>query len=46
MQVLEKDLAVFGFFVALGRRTRAYLASRGVGDAEDAIASLLRYDFF
>ncbi|KAG0625720.1 hypothetical protein M758_2G075900 [Ceratodon purpureus] len=40
---LQKDLGLFGFFVALGRSTRAYLASRGVGDSEESLASLLRY---
>lgn len=46
MQDLQKDLGLFGFFVALGRSTRAYLASRGVGDSEESLASLLRYSFF
>uniref|UniRef100_A0A7I4AQ44 Letm1 RBD domain-containing protein n=1 Tax=Physcomitrium patens TaxID=3218 RepID=A0A7I4AQ44_PHYPA len=40
---LQQDLGLFGFFVALGRSTRAYLASRGVGDSEESLASLLRY---
>jgi hypothetical protein len=43
MQDLQKDLGLLGFFVALGRSTRAYLASRGVGDSEESLASLLRY---
>lgn len=42
MQDLQ-DLGLFGFFVALGRSTRAFLASRGVGDSEESLASLLRY---
>lgn len=46
MQDLQKDLGLFGFFVALGRSTRAYLASRGVGDSEESLASLLRYSVF
>lgn len=41
--MLEKDLATFGFFVALGRSTRAYLAGKGVGDSEESLASLLRF---
>ena len=43
MQDLQKDLGLFGFFVAFGRSTRSYLASRGVGDSEVALSSLLRY---
>ncbi|KAG0557311.1 hypothetical protein KC19_11G119200 [Ceratodon purpureus] len=43
VEVLEKDLAVFGFFATLGRSTRAYLASKGVSDSEESLASLLRY---
>lgn len=43
VQDLQQDLGLFGFFVALGRSTRAYLASRGVGDSEESLASLLRY---
>jgi hypothetical protein len=42
LQVLEKDLAVFGFFATLGRSTRTYLASKGVSDSEESLASLLR----
>lgn len=45
MQDLQKDLGLFGFFVALGRSTRTYLASRGVGDSDESLASLLRYFF-
>lgn len=42
LQVLEMDLAVFGFFAVLGRNTRAYLASKGVSDSEESVESLLR----
>jgi hypothetical protein len=42
MQVLEMDLAVFGFFAALGSSTSAYLAAKGVRDAEESLSSLLR----
>lgn len=42
VQVLERDLAVFGFFATLGRSTRAYLAAKGVPDSEESLASLLR----
>jgi hypothetical protein len=41
--VLEMDLAVFGFFAALGSSTSAYLAAKGVRDAEESLSSLLRY---
>jgi hypothetical protein len=40
--VLEMDLAVFGFFAALGSSTSAYLAAKGVRDAEESLSSLLR----
>lgn len=43
IEVLEMDLAVFGFFAVLGRNTRAYLASKGVSDSEESVESLLRY---
>jgi hypothetical protein len=43
MQVLEMDLAVFGFFAALGSSTSAYLAAKGVRDAEESLSILLRY---
>eukprot|EP00897_Mesotaenium_endlicherianum_P007910 jgi/Mesen1/7147/ME000037S06505 len=41
-EVLEGDLAVFGFFAALGRSTRAFLAAKGV-EPDEAAATLLRY---
>nr|XP_024356431.1 uncharacterized protein LOC112272673 isoform X2 [Physcomitrium patens] len=43
IEILEKDLAVFGFFAVLGRRTRAYLASKGVSVSEESLENLLRY---
>ncbi|KAH9542515.1 hypothetical protein CY35_13G011400 [Sphagnum magellanicum] len=43
IEVLEMDLAVFGFFAALGSSTSAYLAAKGVRDAEESLSSLLRY---
>jgi hypothetical protein len=42
IEVLEMDLAVFGFFAALGSSTSAYLAAKGVRDAEESLSSLLR----
>ncbi|CAM6050673.1 unnamed protein product [Sphagnum compactum] len=43
IEVLEMDLAVFGFFAALGSSTSAYLAAKGVRDAEESLSSLFRY---
>ncbi|CAK9200674.1 unnamed protein product [Sphagnum troendelagicum] len=43
IEVLEMDLAVFGFFAALGSSTSAYLAAKGVRDAEESLSSLLSY---
>ena len=41
-QVLERDLAVFGFFAALGRRTQRFLIANNCGDSDETIADLLR----
>ncbi|MCO5591723.1 hypothetical protein L7F22_045715 [Adiantum nelumboides] len=41
--VLERDLAVFGFFAALGRRTQSFLSANGSVDADERVAGLLRY---
>eukprot|EP00249_Psilotum_nudum_P023590 c28931_g1_i3 orf=712-3279(+) len=43
IEVVERDLAVFGFFSALGRRVRSFLAQRNVDDLHDLISSLFRY---
>lgn len=43
VEVLERDLAVFGFFAALGRRTQTYLSANGSVDSDERIAGLLRY---
>lgn len=42
LQVLEKDLAIFGFFIALGRSTKSFLASNGFSIVDDHIESFIR----
>jgi len=44
LQVLEKDLAIFGFFIALGRSTQGYLSSKGLTDLDDSLNGIVRYD--
>ncbi|XP_047150306.1 uncharacterized protein LOC124822357 [Vigna umbellata] len=43
VQVLEKDLAVFGFFIALGRSTRSFLLTNGFETLDDPIEDFIRY---
>ncbi|XP_042456867.1 uncharacterized protein LOC122041295 isoform X1 [Zingiber officinale] len=43
IEVLEKDLAIFGFFIALGRSTQSFLSSNGVEVSEEQIESIIRY---
>ncbi|KAK7278701.1 hypothetical protein RJT34_23737 [Clitoria ternatea] len=43
IEVLEKDLAVFGFFIALGRSTRSFLLTNGFETLDDPIEDFLRY---
>uniref|UniRef100_A0ACD6AGV7 Uncharacterized protein n=1 Tax=Avena sativa TaxID=4498 RepID=A0ACD6AGV7_AVESA len=43
IDVLEKDLAIFGFFIALGRSTQAYLSSKHLTDSNDSINGIVRY---
>ena len=43
LQVLEKDLAIFGFFIALGRSTQGYLSSNGLTDLDDSLNGIVRY---
>lgn len=45
MQVLEKDLAIFGFFIALGRSTRSFLLSNGFNTLDEQVEDFLRYSF-
>ncbi|XP_024519800.1 uncharacterized protein LOC9648011 [Selaginella moellendorffii] len=42
-EALERDLATFGFFAALGRRARAFLSRKPESQLDEPIASLLRY---
>lgn len=43
MQVLEKDLAIFGFFIALGRSTQSFLSANGFDVLDDSLGSFIRY---
>ncbi|CAO2211277.1 unnamed protein product [Urochloa humidicola] len=43
IEVLEKDLAIFGFFIALGRSTQGYLSSKGLTDLDDSLNGIVRY---
>lgn len=43
IEVLERDLAIFGFFIALGRSTRSFLAANGFDKIDEPIEGLIRY---
>ncbi|KAL9236216.1 hypothetical protein vseg_010916 [Gypsophila vaccaria] len=43
IEVLERDLAIFGFFVALGRSTRSFLAANGYDKIDEPIEGFIRY---
>ncbi|CAH1452331.1 unnamed protein product [Lactuca virosa] len=43
IEVLDKDLAIFGFFIALGRRTQLYLSANNFEAAPKPIEGLIRY---
>ncbi|XP_028549160.1 uncharacterized protein LOC110115753 isoform X3 [Dendrobium catenatum] len=43
IEVLEKDLAIFGFFIALGRRSQSFLSSNGFTMTENPIEGIIRY---
>ncbi|CAJ2672758.1 unnamed protein product [Trifolium pratense] len=43
IEVLEKDLAIFGFFIALGRSTRTFLLANGFDTLDDPIEDSIRY---
>ncbi|XP_060201126.1 uncharacterized protein LOC132629792 isoform X2 [Lycium barbarum] len=43
IEVLEKDLAIFGFFIALGRSTKAFLSENGFDTLDEPIEELIRY---
>lgn len=44
-QVLERDLAIFGFFIALGRSTKSFLSASGYDVIDDPIEGFIRYIF-
>uniref|UniRef100_A0A0D3H1G2 Uncharacterized protein n=1 Tax=Oryza barthii TaxID=65489 RepID=A0A0D3H1G2_9ORYZ len=41
IEVLEKDLAIFGFFIALGRSTQTYLSSNHLTNLDDSINDIV-----
>ncbi|XP_058088790.1 uncharacterized protein LOC131235589 isoform X2 [Magnolia sinica] len=43
IEVLDKDLAIFGFFVALGRSTQSFLSANGFNVVDEPIESFIRY---
>ncbi|GFP97208.1 hypothetical protein PHJA_001864900 [Phtheirospermum japonicum] len=43
MKVLERDLAIFGFFIALGRCTQSYLFANGFETMDEPIEGFIRY---
>ena len=45
LKVLERDLAIFGFFIALGRSTQSYLSANGFNVVGEPIEGFVRYRF-
>ncbi|KAB2087037.1 hypothetical protein ES319_A04G076000v1 [Gossypium barbadense] len=43
IEVLERDLTIFGFFIALGRNTQAFLSVNGFEVIDDPIEGFIRY---
>ncbi|XP_004303522.1 PREDICTED: uncharacterized protein LOC101293610 [Fragaria vesca subsp. vesca] len=43
IEVLEKDLAIFGFFIALGRSTQSYLSANGFDVLDDPLEGYVRF---
>ncbi|KAF5750541.1 hypothetical protein HS088_TW03G00879 [Tripterygium wilfordii] len=43
IEVLERDLAIFGFFIALGRSTKSFLVANGYDDLNDPIEGFVRF---
>uniref|UniRef100_A0A7C8Z4V6 Uncharacterized protein n=1 Tax=Opuntia streptacantha TaxID=393608 RepID=A0A7C8Z4V6_OPUST len=43
IEVLERDLAIFGFFIALGRSTRSFLVANGFDKIDEPIEGFIRY---
>lgn len=42
LQVLEKDLAIFGFFIALSRSTQSFLSSNDINMSNEQIEGIIR----
>ncbi|XP_021636362.2 uncharacterized protein LOC110632440 isoform X2 [Hevea brasiliensis] len=43
IEVLEKDLAIFGFFIALGRSSQSFLSANGFDAIDEPIEGFMRY---
>ncbi|KAJ0027389.1 hypothetical protein Pint_36101 [Pistacia integerrima] len=43
IEVLERDLAIFGFFIALGRSTQSFLSVNGFDVIDDPLEGFIRY---
>ncbi|CAL1394875.1 unnamed protein product [Linum trigynum] len=43
IEVLDKDLAIFGFFVALGRSTQSFLSTNGFDVVNEPIDGFMRF---
>ncbi|CAK8544113.1 unnamed protein product [Lathyrus sativus] len=43
IEVLEKDLAIFGFFIALGRSTQSFLLSNGFYALDEQVEDFIRH---
>lgn len=43
IEVLEKDLAIFGFFIALGRSTQYFLSENGFSSIDEPVEGVIRY---
>ncbi|KAK7847588.1 hypothetical protein CFP56_006465 [Quercus suber] len=43
IEVLEKDLAILGFFIALGRSTKSFLSANGFDVIDDPIEGFVSY---
>ncbi|XP_050381776.1 uncharacterized protein LOC126798767 isoform X2 [Argentina anserina] len=43
IEVLERDLAIFGFFIALGRSTQSFLSANGFDVLDDPLEGYVRF---
>ncbi|EXB54610.1 hypothetical protein L484_019182 [Morus notabilis] len=43
IEVLERDLAIFGFFIALGRHTQSFLSSNGFDVTDHPLEGFVRF---